>query len=133
MKADVVVDALRLSGKLGHVFIATADAAGQPHMAAAGRLRRAPGDRLAVEAWFCPGTMENLQSNNRIAIVVWESDPDHGYQLVGEVEQVEDVAVLNGYAPELEQRPVLPQVERKLIVRVERAMAFTHAPHSDLE
>ena len=125
--------AVALADRLQHVFVATADSKGLPHVAAAGELRLTPAGQLAIAAWFCPGTVINLQDNRRIAIVVWDAAEDTGYQLVGEVEKVEESAFLNGYAPRVEGSAPSPQVERQLLVRVDRVIDFRCAPHSDVE
>ncbi|MBN1180317.1 MAG: pyridoxamine 5'-phosphate oxidase family protein [Anaerolineae bacterium] len=121
-----------LAEEVGHVLVATADAAGLPHVASAGRLTLAPDGRVLLAEWFCPGTMSNLQQNRRIALVVWNADTDTGYQLLGKVEQVRDLAILDGYAPEQEDESPPPQVERELLVRVDKILDFSHAPHSDV-
>jgi hypothetical protein len=54
-----------------------------------------------------------------------------GYQLVGEVERMQELSMLNGYHPAEEGRPV-PQVERELLVRIRQVLRFTRAPHEDL-
>lgn len=126
-------NAIDLAEKLGHVFVATANSAGMPHVAAAAQLSLVSDNRVAVSAWFCPGTIANLGDNNRVALVVWDPDPDRGYQLVGEVEKVEEQAMMNGYSAEAESRSPLPQVERKLLVKIEKVLAFSHAPHNDLD
>ena len=68
MKA--IQEALELADKLQHVFVATADAKGMPHVAAAGKLKLESDGRVPVTAWFCPGTVDNLQHNHRIALEV---------------------------------------------------------------
>ena len=130
--ADGLEKAIELAGRLRHVFVATADDEGLPHVAAACRLTAAGEGRVAVEAWFCPGTVANVERNPRVALVVWDPSDDHGYQLVGSVEKMEALAVLDGYIPEAEGRAPLPQVERQLLVRVDTVLQFTHAPHSDV-
>lgn len=65
--------------------------------------------------------------------MVWDAADDHGYQLLGEVEQIEEQAMLNGFAPEIETSAPLPKVEYRLRVRVDRVVRFSHAPHSDIE
>ena len=120
--------AVALAEKLRHVFVATADANGLPHLAAAGKLTAESDKRVAVAAWFCPGTVDNLRQ-----LVVWDAAADIGYQLLGEVEKVEELSVLDGYVPGEEEKPPLPQVERQLLVRLEKIIDFSHAPHSDVE
>jgi len=132
MKMKNLNNAIDLAEKLGHVFVATADSSGMPHVAAAARMQRAPADQVAVSAWFCPGTIANLGDNRHISLVVWDPPSDRGYQLLGEVMQVEEEAMMNGYSAETELRSPMPQVERKLVVRVAKILAFSHAPHSDL-
>ncbi len=125
--------AIQLAAKLKHIFVATADGRGIPHLAAAGALSHDSENHVWVTAWFCPGTLANLKTNKQISLVVWNVSDDRGFQLVGEVEQIEDLAVLNGFAPGIEGPSHLPQVERKLRVRVDKIIGFSHAPHSDVE
>jgi uncharacterized protein len=124
--------AIKLAQKLGHVFVATADSSGMPHVAAAAQIQSASEDHVTVSAWFCPGTIANLDENRRISLVVWDPPLDKGYQLLGEVVNVEEQAMMNGYSAETEKHAPLPQVERKLVVRVAKILAFSHAPHSDV-
>jgi hypothetical protein len=133
MKTQFIESAIRLAQKLEHIFVATADRGGTPHVAAAGELSPVSGDRVAVSAWFCPGTLANLQDNKQISLVVWDPENDHGFQLLGVVERIEELAVLNGFSPETEESSPIPQVERRLHVRVNRVIGFSHAPHSDTE
>jgi hypothetical protein len=115
------------------VFVATADAAGLPHIAASRRITFEPGRRLGISEWFCPGTLENLQVNPRISIVVWDPPRDAGFQILGRFEKVEDLSVMDGLSPEMEEKPPLPHVERKILVQVDEVIHFSHAPHSDVE
>ena len=68
-----------------------------------------------------------------MSLVIWDPKVDTGYQLLGETEKVEEIAMMNGYAPGAESRHPLPQVERQLLVRVDKIIDFKHAPHSDVE
>jgi predicted pyridoxine 5'-phosphate oxidase superfamily flavin-nucleotide-binding protein len=132
MKSETIHKMVALGEKLQHVFVATADRTGMPHVAAAGKISLVSDEQVAVTAWFCPGTTANLEENRKISIVAWDASADTGYQLLGEVVTVQEGAYLNGYMPESEGAQ-LPQVERKLIVRVRKIIAFSHAPHSDVE
>jgi hypothetical protein len=51
-------DAIGLAEKLGHVFVATADSSGMPHVAAAAQIKRISDGQVALSAWFCPGTVQ---------------------------------------------------------------------------
>ena len=133
MKPKTIRSAVQLADKLAHIFVATADAVGSPHVAAAGELSHDSGNHVTVAAWFCPGTLANLKNNKQISLVVWDASEDHGFQLLGEVEQIEELAMLNGFVPEIEAPAPLPQVERRLRVRVDKVIHFSHAPHNDIE
>ncbi len=133
MKEDSLKKFGELAEKLGHIFVATADAAGSPHVAAASKLSILPEERVAVSAWYCPSTLANVLENGRISLVVWDAPTDKGYQLLGELEEVQDLAILNGYSPDVEADAPLPQVESQLIIKIHKILDFTHAPHSDVE
>jgi hypothetical protein len=128
-----IEEAVALGRRLQQMFVATADKKGLPHLAAAAEIDYVAGRQVAVAAWFCPGTIDNLQENRQISLVIWDPLLDEGYQLLGTVESIEDTAMLNGYPSLPEQDPPLPQAERKLIIRVDQILAFSQAPHSDVE
>jgi predicted pyridoxine 5'-phosphate oxidase superfamily flavin-nucleotide-binding protein len=125
--------ALTMAETVKTVLVATADGDGCPHVAVAGRIDSLPDGRVTVSEWFCPGTVSNLEKNPRISLVVWQSVSDTGYQLTGEVEQVEELAFLDGYLPEGEGTRPLPQTRRRLTVRVTTVIPFSRAPHTDEE
>ena len=122
MKPELLNTAVELAEKLEHVFVATA-----------GKLSQTSEGQITVAAWFCPGTVANLKNNRKISLVVWDAPLDRGYQLLGRVEKVEEIAMMDGYSPEADKYPPMPQVENRLLVRVDKVIAFSHAPHSDLE
>jgi hypothetical protein len=122
-----------LAGRIGHVLIGTADVQGLPHIAAAASLEQTDATHVAVTEWFCPGTIENLKANPLVSVVVWDNETDTGFQLLGTSESMDQVAILDGYTPKEKEGPVIPQVERKISLRVEKIVDFRHAPHSDLE
>jgi hypothetical protein len=129
--ASALAKAVRLAETVGHLFIATANEQGIPHLATAERISLEDRDLVAVTAWFCPQTASNVLTNPAISVVVWERDKDLGFQLVGEVESVVEVAVPDGFIPG--ERVVHPQIERKLVVRVHHLLNFGQAMHSDTD
>ena len=82
MNVELLQGMEQLATRVGHLFVATADANGWPHVAAAGSLALTPDNHVVVTRWFCPGTMTNLQANPRLSLVVWDPAPDVGYQLL---------------------------------------------------
>lgn len=133
MNSDKLKRALSFAEKLGHIFVATADSKGSPHIAAAGKLALDSSGLVAVSAWFCPGTVANLSENRGIALVVWDAKKDIGFQMLGKVKEIQELGVLDGYAPAVEAKMRLPQVQRKLLVELDKIIEFKHAPHSDIE
>ncbi|MFO7987288.1 MAG: pyridoxamine 5'-phosphate oxidase family protein [Desulfatiglandaceae bacterium] len=133
MHPETLFKAVELANRLSHVFVATADVEGTPHVAAAGGLELESPDHIAVSSWFCPTTVANVEANPRVALVIWDPDSDLGYQILGDTSPPRDTAILNGYSSDLEQKAPIPQIERQLLVRVNNIVAFSHAPHSDKE
>jgi hypothetical protein len=127
-----VLQAVTLAHKLGHIFVATADAQGLPHVAAAAAMSSIAENKVAVSAWFCPGTLANLDQNQLVSLIVWDEAADIGFQLLGRVDYIGEKAVMNDYLPESEHSAPLPQIEKILEVAVDRVIAFSHAPHSDV-
>lgn len=134
MNQETLENAVALAQKIGHVFAATANDDGLPHVAVAVKMTLISNDGdIEVEAWYCPTTLINLKQNPLISLIIWDSHADKGYQLLGEMVKVEDVAMMNGYDPKLDVKSTLPQVERRLVIRVKDVLIFSHAPHTDVK
>ena len=133
MEKEIFEHAMDLANQVRHFLVATADVHGHPHIASVGSLTPASPTDIVLSEWFCPGTVANIQQNPYIAVVIWDSDRDIGYQLIGTVTSIQDLAVLNGYVPGEEEAPPLPQAEEALRVHVDRILGFSHAPHADTE
>lgn len=132
MLKDVLKKAEAMARRVGTVLVATADAEGRPHVAAAGAMSIYEANCVGVTAWFCPGTVRNLGANRNVTLVVWDRTADQGYQLLGQAEQVEELAYADGGPVKEELEHQIPQVERRVIVRVSEVLTFTQAPHGDL-
>jgi hypothetical protein len=131
MVQDAVGQSVTMVGEFGYLFVATANADGVLHLATARDASFNGSDHVAVAEWFCPETMANVSENRQISLVVWDPAQDRGYQMLGEVEEVRDLAVLDGQvSPEVEKRSPA-QIQRALVVRVDRVLAFTQASHTD--
>lgn len=134
MRQDKFREVVEFAEKVGPVFIATADAKGLPHIAAAGKLAFVSSELLTVSGWFCPQTVANLSEGNYgIAVVTWDVRTDSGFQVLGRLKEMRELGVLDGYVANIESRTPLPQVHRELSVQVDKIIEFKHAPHSDIE
>jgi hypothetical protein len=131
MNTEILRKAELLASKVGYVFISTADLHGWPHITVAGRLANIRENHVLLTEWFCPGTMNNLQVNPRVSLVIWDSSSDTGYQLLGELEEIKELGILDGYSPKVEAKTKIPQIERQLLVHIDKILEFKRAPHTD--
>jgi len=132
MHPETLQQTVALAQSIGQVLVATADSKGLPHIVPADNRTLIPdGKKVAVEAWFYPGTAANLQANRKIALVIWDPKTDRGYQIIGEAEGTEDLALLDGYIPGLKAMP--SQGKKRLYIKVGKILEFHHAPHTDQE
>ncbi|GAM09359.1 pyridoxamine 5'-phosphate oxidase [Geobacter sp. OR-1] len=113
-------------------FVATANGAGVPHIATARSLQADANGQLIFENWFCLTTLENAAVNPQVAVVVADPATGCGYQFIGRIVKFIDVAVLNGYAPELE-KPGGPQALTSLTIQSDKVMEFSSVIHSDMQ
>lgn len=125
--------AMDMAKKLGYVFLTTSDNCGRPHLSIVQALDIDSRERLSLMAWFCQNTFKNLQENPNVSVVVWDPIHDDGYQLSGVMDDMEEVAILDGYSFGLEERKHFPQVEWRIRVSVEKILNFQKAPHIDVE
>jgi hypothetical protein len=131
MDAGTLAQTIELTGRLKRMFVATAAPDGTPHLTSAKSTTVDEDGLLHVAQWFCPKTLENLQANGRVSVIVWDPERDVGIQLVGEVQDRRQIAVLDGVMTEEEQAPSSPSAEQELLVRVDEATEFSQSPHMD--
>lgn len=128
----MITEPLRnLLKKIKYVFVATADAVGQPHMAIGEQVTVSGDSLLIFENWFCPATLQNISSNTRVAVVAVLPDSGKGFQMLGSVVRSTDIAILDGYDAALAM-PNIPQVLTRFMVRVEDVLEFTSGIHTDI-
>ncbi len=115
------------------ILLSTASGDGTPHLASAGDISCLPDDRVTIHYWFCPQTLANLRENSRCSLVLWDTETDEGYQLVGKVDEIQELEMMDGYLPQDSSGRALPQVKYGLIISVKKVLEFKHTPHSDLQ
>jgi len=115
---------------LEYVFVASADAAGTPHLAAGREIEVLDSGHVAFRNWFCHTTLANIGENPRISVTFVEPATGAGYQMLGVVESRHETAILDGLAPGREE-PGTPQVQSQFVVRIEEVLEFSSGPHSD--
>ena len=102
-----------------------------PYVNSAREIEQVSENQFAIEEWICPLTVKHLRENPKMAVLIWDPASDDGYEILGEAFMFESQAILNGFAPEVEEDAHLPQVKRKLIIRAEKITAFSHALRCD--
>jgi hypothetical protein len=125
---DLIKVMAELGAESGHCFVATAGSDGFPHLESAPRLHSlSERGRVSLRAWFTHRTVENLSSNPRISVSVWDARAEQGVQALGAVEAVEERAFFGLLEPG-GGAEALPSVELELRVRLDSIHAFRRAP-----
>ncbi|MFN3533595.1 MAG: pyridoxamine 5'-phosphate oxidase family protein [Candidatus Brocadia sp.] len=114
-------------------YVATSNQNGEVHLAVANDLIFLPdNEHMAFKSWFCNKTIENIQKNPNVSIAIYDAKSDTGYQIIGKAVAKTVVAVLNGYAPELEKvEREYPQEEYQLKIKIINIMELHRVTHSD--
>ncbi|GAN35289.1 MAG: pyridoxamine 5'-phosphate oxidase family protein [Candidatus Brocadia sp. AMX2] len=114
-------------------YVATSDQKGEVHLAVVKDLIFLPDTKhIAFKSWFCKKTIENIQKAPNISIAIYDAKSDTGYQIIGKAVSKSIVAVLNGYAPELEKiEKEYPQEEYQLTIKITNIMDLHRVTHSD--
>ncbi len=123
--AEKIEQALHLAGTAPYMLLAVVDETGTPRLTSVEECMPAGEHRVAARAWI---DLSHLQSpaDSSIALPICAAD-GHGYQLTGQLVDVQEAAVLDGLA-DIEQEVHFPQVERFLVMQVESAADFHFAP-----
>jgi hypothetical protein len=74
----------------------------------------------------------NLEINRYVALVIWEPKSNVGYQLFGKSEKIIELHILDSFLTKTESQGNIPQIERQLVIKVERIMEFSHYRHADI-
>jgi len=127
MEQKTLEEAVHLARKTGIVFLGSADHRGIPHVCAATDLAVVSRkNRFRLSFWCCPTTSFNTGLNPHVSVVIWDKILDKGYQILGEIREVSG----NGEtSPAVSGR----QVERSLLIEIEKILLFKKTPHTDRE
>jgi hypothetical protein len=132
---DVILEklerAVELGKRLQHFFIALNGAEGFPYINSARGIEQLAENQVGIEEWMCPATVQDLRRHPEVTILIWNPAADDGYEILGRVMMFEGEDYVNGYAPAVEENAYLPQVKRRLIIRAEKILQFSHALRCD--
>ena len=121
---------LRIARQRGTILLATASSEGMPHLTAVASLEEVGPSTLQATGWFCPRAVANVDRNPRVALLVLDAGGD-GFQLAGKVVSAEQLAMLDGYDPELEGAEPVPQVQWSFQVAIGEVLAYSDRAHAD--
>lgn len=113
------------------VLVATSSLEGMPHLAVARGLTLVDRETVGIKDWLCFQSLDNLAENPRVALSLMEQDGSGGFQLIGTVEIAQVEEILDGYMSGVESQRLVPQARRSLMVRVEKVLELSVAPHPD--
>ena len=130
---DILNRIKNFAKKVELFYVATSNQKGEVHLAVAKDLTFLPdNEHIAFKSWFCKRTIENIQKNPNMSIAIYDAKSDIGYQIIGKAVSKSVVAVLNGYAPELEKvEKEYPQEEYQLTIKIINIMDLHRVTHSD--
>lgn len=128
MDTQTYDEAINMAEARQHLYIATADENGYPHLSSAGSFVPLSRKRVEVGDCFCPTLLRNLTQNSRVSLVVWDIATDVGYQFLGEVEAAATPEGILISGSDINSIGLEGDVIR---IRVDRVMRYSHAPHSD--
>jgi general stress protein 26 len=132
MEKEILEKVKKLLQKVKLIYVATSNKEGIPHIAVEEGMIFLDNDRVLFRAWFCFKTLDNLRENPSISLAVLAPKARQGYQLFGEMEKIEEGAILNGFAPVKEKVWTgYPQAEHRLLIRIQRISPLASGPHAD--
>lgn len=120
----------RLIETASHVFVATADSSGVPHIAIGEQVAITGNSLLVFENWFCPVTLQNIAANTHVSVVVFEPDTGSGYQLICSVARNDNAAIHGGDSAKAV--PVNPEVLTRFTVKIHQVLGLSSGIHSDI-
>ena len=132
MEREILEKVKELVRKSEIVYLATADEEGTPHIAASEGMTFTEEGKIRFKAWFCLKTVENLAKNRKLSLAILNPKTQEGYQILGEIERIDQGAILNGYRSDKEGKWTgYPQAEHQLLIRLQKIASLTSGPHSD--
>jgi general stress protein 26 len=132
MDPGILEKVKRLLQRVNVVYVSTANKEGIPHVAVEKGMVLLEKDQVFFRAWFCLTTLDNLRENPIVSLAVLDPKTNRGFQLLGETEEIEKKAILNGFAPAKEKEWAgYPQAEYQLLIRIRKISHLATGPHSD--
>ena len=129
----LLAEAIDMAQRIGRVLMGAADAKALPHMTMTGPFTGAGDDRVRMRSWFRRAIVPHLQPSRWIVLIVWDTDRNEGFELIGRVEDIgqhgERPASRVGGGP----GPAPVEVEVELLVRIEKISPFGESCQDDGE
>ena len=129
-KSEALGKVIALSDNVEHIFLATANNQGIPHVTLVRGLIESIDNSFLITHWFCPETVSNIMVNKNVSLVVWDAQTDEGYQCIGESEVMMESGTPEGGVFISEVSYLAPQL-CNLVIKVKKILQFSMTNHSD--
>ncbi|MBN1362992.1 MAG: hypothetical protein JW993_20505 [Sedimentisphaerales bacterium] len=109
---------MAVARRTGFTFVVMVDETTRPSVALVEECSQAGTEWISIKAWTPVSLPENPATEPKLALLVWDAETGHGYQVTGRAVQADPTAVLNGYSP-IEAHQHFPQVEERVLMVVD--------------
>jgi hypothetical protein len=124
MKQRSFIKTINLASHLPHRIIATANREGVPFIETIRNLRLTSNGILEISSWLSSQTVQNLTENRHMTIAAWDVSKNKGFQFIGDVIELNEIGMLDGYSRKAEHGKHLPQVEWNLVFQPATVLDF---------
>jgi hypothetical protein len=116
--AQELEQVMRVARQSRQVLLATVNEAGGPAFTPVQDCRLRDETVISIKAWADIPPAGTRQGQAKMALLIWDTRENHGYELDGHVVRAHDTAVLNGHTP-VEDHEHFPQVQREITMEVD--------------
>jgi hypothetical protein len=116
--AQELEQVVRVARRSRQVLLATVNDEGSPAFTPVQECRLKDGTVVSIKAWTDIPPAEPRRGQTKLALLVWDTGENHGYELDGHVVRARETAVLDGYTP-VEERKHFAQVQREITMEVD--------------
>jgi len=109
---------IRVARRSRQMLLTTVNEAGEPSFTPVQECRLTDETRVSIKAWTDIPLPENTGGHDNVALLIWNTSENRGYQLGGRTIRARTTAVLDGYA-EIEEHEHFPQVQREILMEVD--------------
>jgi len=118
MNAAKLKESILQAQRSGWVKLITRDKRGVPFVEHFGRIDLLTEMHVALRGWFFPKTLYNLHDNKELCIIIWDTGAKKGFELLGRLVMIDDLAHANGRLSNDTLR--IPQSKKQMVVAIKK-------------